>query len=350
MAINYLKPSVEDGPAESSDEGEAPPMGSFLTDKEFNGEMDRIIPPLDPALGAKQIIRDNMFTPIAEKLQRYGKGEWSLRPRIFAILRMLGGTELMDTFVREKIQDFSLPFNASNLPAMIRGEAQRTRFLELQNLVRPLQQAKDLETSGKHVEFRALADEYLRTCGPLGQVDDTGAHSVVDHVYSSLSLRQYARKRTFVHGKSDKKNAENLAAFKNDLNALTRLAHRHIVRFIGSYTDSCYFGIIMTPVADADLEVYLNANDDKNTRKQHLRVFFGCLATAIGYLHQHNMCHEDLKPQNVLVKSGNVLLTDFGSARLWEDDARSTTGSVVACTIRYSAPEVIMLKVCAFLC
>lgn len=351
MSTNYVKPSVEDDPTEgpggisglgNSDEIPWPPITYFLTDNEFENAMDTLIPPLNPALGGKQIIRDSMFTLISEKLQAYGKGEWSLRPRTFAILRMLGCPELMDLFIHEHRQDISLPYNERNLPDIIKGQVYRSKFLAIQNLVLPLEHAKELEL-GEHVHFRAPPDQYFQTRRPL---DEGGYHtrSIVDHVYSTLSLNQYARKR-ISRRRASEENAESLSTFENDLNALKTLVHRHIVRLVGSYTDPYWFGLIMTPIADEDLENYLTSNDSSEARKQHLRVFFGCLAGAVGYLHEHNTCHGDLKPRNMLVKDGKILLTDFGSTRTWEDDGRSTTMSVAAFTQRYCAQEVVNYKV-----
>ncbi len=137
-----------------------------------------------------------------------------------------------------------------------------------------------------------------------------------------------------------------LAQFENELEAVKKMSHRHIVKLVGSYTDPFWVGLIMTPVADGDLEEYLNLPDTTNIRKQSLRTFFGCLTMAMGYLHQHNMCHGDVKPRNLLVKDGQCLLSDFGTTRFWEDDGRSTTNSIAACTIRYCAPEVYDKKVC----
>lgn len=62
----------------------------------------------------------------------------------------------------------------------------------------------------------------------------------------------------------------------------------------------------------------------------------------MNYLHRKNIRHEDLKPQNVLIHGGNILLTDFGfSLDFSEDSMSTTTGRPSAWTIRYSAPEVL---------
>ncbi|KAH8645882.1 hypothetical protein BGZ60DRAFT_438434 [Tricladium varicosporioides] len=133
MSSTYHQPTVEEEIREDS-ESELQSIISFPTEAQLNRALGKFLPPLDDALGAKQIIRENVFAPIAGLLRLYGKGEWSLRPRTFAILRMLGCTELMDKFVRENWRDISLPYTESNLPDIIKGEVSRSRFLGLQKL------------------------------------------------------------------------------------------------------------------------------------------------------------------------------------------------------------------------
>jgi serine/threonine protein kinase len=120
---------------------------------------------------------------------------------------------------------------------------------------------------------------------------------------------------------------------------LKRIKHRHVVEFVGSYTDPKYMGLIMSPVADMDLSTYLARAD--TARHRELRTFFGCLARALEFLHEQSIRHKDIKPSNILVHGGNVLYTDFGLAFDSTDKDGSTTTSVVnGMTPRYCAPEV----------
>lgn len=98
----------------------------------------------------------------------------------------------------------------------------------------------------------------------------------------------------------------------------------------------------MAPVADMNLETYLSSPKiDSKHRQICLRRFFGCLATAVQYLHSNKIRHKDIKPKNILVKGKEGLLTDFGTSKNWSDDTKGTTsGTVPAWTKRYCAPEV----------
>jgi len=75
-----------------------------------------------------------------------------------------------------------------------------------------------------------------------------------------------------------------------------------------------------------------------------LRSFFGCLASAVRYLHRARIRHRDIKPQNILVKADRVLLADFGIAYSWENLHRATTTADSGKTLIYAAPEVVRVE------
>lgn len=104
----------------------------------------------------------------------------------------------------------------------------------------------------------------------------------------------------------------------------------------------------MQPVADGGtLENFLEICRSRPTKvtKQHRQVLlkaFGCLASALGFLHQHMMRHKDVKSSNVLLHEGRVLLADFGSSWDGTDNQSlvTTSDNPKGHTPRYAAPEV----------
>ena len=309
----------------------------FISPSDFNRALNRIIPPSTGKEGPppRDPFRDADFIRIQELLKLHGKSEWSMRPRTFTLLRMTESVDAIDAFIADHLSDFSLPYTEENLPNAVKGDKARRRFLDLQNLVLRTH-AADLEKGGNHLYCPQSADDYFQSLKELGD----GSFGQVDHVWSRLSLKDYARKR-IPRGRSFKRDKVNIANFVKELETLKLLQHRHLVRLIGSYTDPKWVGLIMHPVADMNLATYLNREMDSRQRQFCIRRFYGCLASAVLYLHENQIRHKDVKPANVLVRGTDVFLTDFGTSMHWSDGDRSTTtGTVLAYTPRYCPPEV----------
>ncbi|HEY1354534.1 MAG TPA: tetratricopeptide repeat protein, partial [Ktedonobacteraceae bacterium] len=70
--------------------------------------------------------------------------------------------------------------------------------------------------------------------------------------------------------------------------------------------------------------------------------YFECMCTALDYAHKKEIAHLDLKPQNFLVhENGELLLSDFGLARLLKQGRITGGSSLRSGTPHYMAPEHI---------
>jgi serine/threonine protein kinase len=255
-------------------------------------------------------------------------------PRTYIVLRKIGELRGLPSFLSPTI---------------------KSKFVQSQGVV--LTKSLDLE-HGRHRHFAPGEALPFDVLGRLG----SGGYGQVDRIVSKISFRQYALKRIRRRAAFGNNSKESMKRFFSEIQIVKSLKHKHIVQYIGSYTDKAYLGLVMSPVADADLAgfmqqtcVYIKTasatNGAASTRWfqdqalaaemcSTLRTYFGCLAAALAYLHDQCIRHKDIKPQNILVHKGNILLTDFGLSRDFADDIGSTTSGITPASPRYSPPEV----------
>ena len=259
---------------------------------------------------------------------------WKNVPRTYITLRTIDCLDMLDAFIDLGFCDHWFPVTERTLPHCLHP-IKRSKFVTAQNLV--MTKSLDLEKGdkGQHRNFQHDEPLPFEEKGVLG----TGGFGQVDWVLSCISFKEYARKRVLRSAVFGGRRMEDINRFIAEIEVLKRLKHRHVVEFVGSYTDPKYMAFIMSPVAEMDLSTYLTQADA--AKHKELRTFFGCLARALEYLHAETVRHKDIKPGNILVHGGRVLFTDFGLSRDFTDAEGSTTvGIVNGLTPKYCAPEV----------
>ncbi|KAJ3576579.1 hypothetical protein NPX13_g3651 [Xylaria arbuscula] len=268
---------------------------------------------------------------------RHDDVQWASRPRLYAILHNIRAVEYMDNFIEEHLTDFSLPFNEQTLPHFIsdkNGMNLRRAFFTIQEHFLTL--IKDIESEkSEHLRLSVSGDTFFISHKPLG----FGSFGAVDLVTSRLSTESYARKRTLRSRGSEQAQM----CLVEELRALRRLSHQHLVRIIGSYTDTQYIAYLMKPVASRTLQDFLSSPQSLRVdEKNILRPFYGCLSGAMNYLYAHRVRHRDLTARNILIDHHNkVYISDFGSSYSWEAKPSSKTKHRnVPTSPDYMAPEV----------
>ncbi|KAH7089001.1 kinase-like domain-containing protein [Paraphoma chrysanthemicola] len=259
---------------------------------------------------------------------------WGRVPRTYIILRTISSLDILDRCVDIGFSDYWFPVTERSLPDFVRPSI-RKAFVDAQKLI--LTKSMDLEKGeqGRHCYFQRGESLPFEMKGILG----SGGYGQVDKVLSLISFKHYARKRVLRSFTFRGRKKEDIKQFISEIEILKRLKHRHVVEFVGSYTDAKYIGLIMTPIAEGDLGSYMA----RATPAEHaeLRTFFGCLATALEFLHANSVRHKDIKPANILVSKSQILFADFGLSLDFTDATGSTTMSMVnGMTPRYCAPKV----------
>ncbi|WP_020471102.1 serine/threonine-protein kinase [Zavarzinella formosa] len=126
--------------------------------------------------------------------------------------------------------------------------------------------------------------------------------------------------------------------FLREARVAARVRHENVVQIYAVEEQPLPY-LVMEFVEGQTLQQYLDANgpipaEDVIRLGQQI-------ALGLAAAHEQGLIHRDVKPANILLKTGvdvHVKLTDFGLARA-SDDANMTQSGVVAGTPMYMAPE-----------
>jgi serine/threonine protein kinase len=145
--------------------------------------------------------------------------------------------------------------------------------------------------------------------------------------------------------KSDQMQEQYLARFRREADIVARLEHVNIVP-IYEYGEQDGLAYLVMP--------YLERGSLYDVLVQRRRLsldetiqYLRSAAAGLDYAHTHGIIHRDLKPANFLLHSdGRLLLSDFGIARILQDEDGATGGALTAAgtllgTPHYMSPEML---------
>lgn len=136
-------------------------------------------------------------------------------------------------------------------------------------------------------------------------------------------------------------NREFIARFQREALATGKLTHPNIVQALDFDQDHGVYFMVMQFVNGPTLrdEFRIRQRQGSNFLLDEIARIYLALCGAIDYAHSRGMIHRDLKPGNVMINGeGQVLLTDFGIARLLGGTQFTATGAMTG-TPAYMSPE-----------
>ncbi|KAH9465506.1 hypothetical protein MJO29_007216 [Puccinia striiformis f. sp. tritici] len=124
---------------------------------------------------------------------------------------------------------------------------------------------------------------------------------------------------------------------KGEAQILASLNHPFVVKIEAAFQNNDHLFIGLQIATNGTFSEYLEAYAPMDTCKAR---FYICqLVAALDYLHDKEVVHGDLKPENMLVsESGYLKLADFGLAR---DISKEEPFDTCYGTVHYMAPEMI---------
>lgn len=121
--------------------------------------------------------------------------------------------------------------------------------------------------------------------------------------------------------------------FDREVSLMRKLDHPNILKLYDVIKKKDGVYLILEFCNGGDLAKYIH----KKNYKWDIQ-YFKEISYGLKYLHQNNVLHRDIKPQNILIHNHNIKISDFGFAKSFEKHELITTfcGSPL-----YMAPEII---------
>jgi serine/threonine protein kinase len=174
----------------------------------------------------------------------------------------------------------------------------------------------------------------FQVLGTLGK----GAHSTILHVRRSADGRQYALKVVPINGPADSKFLEQA---EHEYRVACKLDHPNLIKVYALEKQRSLF----FRVREVRLLIeYVNGRtlDTFGVLLVPMLVqIFVQVASGLVHMHRRNICHADLKPNNIMLsRTGEVKVLDYGLAWIKGEDKGRIQG-----TPEYMAPEQVKTRV-----
>ena len=188
-------------------------------------------------------------------------------------------------------------------------------------------------------------NEIPKNYEPIKKLGKGGFGRVIE-VLEKTTNKKYAMKII----KKDSKKIYKYDTLKDEVNILKKLSHPNIIKFYDCQESISKLYIIMELAKGESLFEWISKNYNNNNistdnikvDESKIYIIIKQLLLAINYLHTNNICHRDIKPQNILLQNkgdiNNIKLIDFG---LSVKNFQNVGENRICGTWAYMSPEML---------
>lgn len=181
--------------------------------------------------------------------------------------------------------------------------------------------------------------DQLFFCKSLGK-GKFGTVSLVHNYKNFYAMKAVSRKAA-------EKQKILIKYFIQERNILLKLEHPFIMKLVRTYKTENQIFFMLEYIQGKVLSKYLNMRTHNSLGDVNLTKFYVAnLLIILSYLNNKQICHRDLKPDNIVIdEKGYLKLIDFGTSIELKDFTNTITG-----TPHYIAPEILTGKGYGFSC
>ncbi len=166
--------------------------------------------------------------------------------------------------------------------------------------------------------------------------------------YATVKLGQHKKSKNKVaikiYPKYKLNDPTKRKAVSREIVCMQKLEHPNIVKLFEHFETSKEIYLVQEYVNGVSLYQYIKSKTQKRILpEEQARFFFKQLCESIKHLHSQNICHRDLKLENILIDDrNNVKLIDFGFSLLCSSLDQKL--KIFCGTPSYMAPEIVQKK------
>ncbi len=132
-------------------------------------------------------------------------------------------------------------------------------------------------------------------------------------------------------------NKDFIRRFKNESKAIAVLSHPNIVKVYDVSFGTKIQYIVMEYVEGMTMKEFIS--QQKKISWKDAIYFTKQILSALDHAHSKGVIHRDVKPQNILLlKDGTIKVTDFGIARVSNNETQTMTDRAIG-SVHYISPE-----------
>lgn len=188
-----------------------------------------------------------------------------------------------------------------------------------------------------HIEkFNEIPETKLRYYQFLKEIGK-GSFGVVHLGLQRLTLRRVAIKKIKMN---DAEDSEKLRKIEGEIKVMQKLSHCNVLRLFEYFQHKNHVFIILEYCFKGDLQKHLRT--EGHLKEEKARKYFFQIASGLQHIHDNNIIHRDIKPDNILIDEfDQCKICDFGISRAIDPEEliREQCG-----TPAYLAPEIVLEK------
>ena len=184
-----------------------------------------------------------------------------------------------------------------------------------------------------------LAKQKVSVAGALGTIDAEIEVTIKEFFMKELCNRDEASSMVTVPSTGSAVLVEKFRQkFIKEAKNISKLTHPHIIKVLDVFEENGTAYYVMEYIDGGSLSDLIEKKGSLS--EEETLKYTRQIASALQYIHAHNMNHLDVKPGNVLLRqNGDVVLIDFGMSKNYDVAGEQTTSSPVGVSVGYAPIE-----------